>query len=77
MLDEAGLRICINFNKEDEKANWRYVINRKNTSGLWIQVYSSDYVFTKRKAAVWNSFKNAFSILNESLKKQNSVEAIE
>lgn len=74
MLEEAGLRICINFDKEDEKANWRYVINRKNIGGLWIQAYSSDYVFKKRKAAVWNGFINAFGLLNDSLKKQNAVE---
>lgn len=74
MLDEAGIRICIDFDAEDSEANWRYVINRLKGNDFWIQTHSSSYVYKKRKHAVRSALNHAFYEVNESLKKQNAVE---
>lgn len=74
LLEEAGIRVCINFNAEEAEAKWRYVIHKKGLSNIWTQIHSSGYLFTKRKFASCNGLTHAFKLVDESLVKQNSVE---
>lgn len=73
LFDEAGIRICIDFDTEGKEANWRYVIHRKGLSDFWTQAHSSQYAYKERKYAVWNGMDHAINEINESLKKQNAV----
>ena len=73
LLDEAGIRVCVDFDTENPKANWRYVIHKKRLNELWTQIHSSEYIFNKEKYAVSSGLKHAFDLVNESLKKQNAV----
>jgi hypothetical protein len=75
MLDEAGIRVCINFNTEDTMPAWKYVIFKNNgIKALWTQTYDSNYIFADRKSAQRTGFLFAMKEHDESLKKQNAVE---
>ena len=75
MLDEAGIRVCIDFDAEDTVPAWRYVIFKNNgITALWNQTYDSNYIFKDRKSAQRTGFLFAIKEHDESLKKQNAVE---
>jgi hypothetical protein len=73
MLDEAGIRVCIDFNSESIEPVWRYVVYKNGMKALWTQTYSSNYIFGDRKSAQNKGFLFAIREHNESLKKQNAV----
>lgn len=74
MLDEAGIRVCIDFDTEDTKPVWRYVIHKNNgIKDLWTQTYTSNYIFKNRKSANRKGFLFAINEHDESLKKQNAA----
>lgn len=76
VFDEAGFRVCVNFDHEAEEQSWRYVIYRKKVQGIWIQAYISGYDYPNQKSVKRNGFLFAIQQVNESLKKQNSVEQV-
>ena len=76
VLDEAGIRVCVNFDSEDVKQPWRYVIHKRKVKDLWIQHHCSEYDYPNQKSVKRNGYLFAIKEVNESLKKQNSVEQI-
>lgn len=73
MLDEAGIRVCVDFNSESTEPVWRFVVYKNGLKALWTQIYSSNYIFGDRKSAQRSGFLFAMKEQNESLKKQNAV----
>ena len=76
VFDEAGVRVCVNFDHEADKQPWRYVIYRRKVQDIWIQTYSSGYDYPNQKSVKRNGYLFAIEQVDESLKKQNSVEQI-
>lgn len=74
MLEEAGIRVVVDFNSEDLISAWRYIIYKNGLNGLWTQTYTSTNIFKKRSSAINRSLMHAISEQDKSLKKQNSVE---
>lgn len=76
VFDEAGVRVCVNFDTEHVKQPWRYVIYKRKVKDLWIQTYVSGYDYPNQKSVKNNGFLYAVKEIDDSLKKQNSVEQI-
>jgi hypothetical protein len=74
MLEEAWIRVVVDFNSEDLISAWRYIIYKNGLNGLWTQTYTSTNIFKKRSSAINRSLMHAISEQDRSLKKQNSVE---
>ena len=74
MLEEAGIRVVVDFNSEDLVSAWRYVLYKNGLNGLWTQTYTSTYIFKKRGSANGRGLLHAMSQQDNSLKKQNAVE---
>jgi hypothetical protein len=71
MFDEVGIRLCVDFDKEDKGALWFFsVFVNKPLTDFWYQTYFFDGYLPNRKTATLTGLRECINILDSALEKE-------
>lgn len=72
LFDDLGIRLCVDFNKEQDGALWNYTIYaNKPLTKLWYLTYSFDGFLPNRKCAILSGIHQCISEVNSMFEKES------